>query len=35
MTAALGVIHDLESGQQKIYGGRQVEMTQKGVPGSD
>jgi hypothetical protein len=35
MVAALGVIHDLESNTQAIYGGKQVTMTQKGDPAAD
>ena len=29
MVAALGVVMDTETGQQKVYGGKQVEMGTK------
>jgi hypothetical protein len=35
MVAALGVVHDTTDNTQKIYGGKQVTMTQKGGEGSD
>jgi hypothetical protein len=35
MVAAIGVVHDTTDNTQKIYGGKQVTMTQKGAEGSD
>ena len=35
MSAAVGIVHDFESNSQKIYGGRQVTMTQKEDPQAD
>jgi hypothetical protein len=35
MIASVGVVHDINTNTQKIYGGKQVAMTQKTAPGSD
>ena len=35
MTAALGVVHNLDDNTQRIYGGGSVTMTQKEDPAAD